>query len=785
VCKKLIRVFPLAALAILSFAAELGQTFGQETGPLPVEDILRMRTPVDTSPLTFSPDRQWLAYTVHGNTREFPANGSRYFDTGVPTGNQEAEISIVNISDERQEIAVRVGAGWLPTWSPDGRYLAFLSTRDGSGQAKLWVWNSEVKRSSKASDRPIRSAQIEWMPDSRKLLIGAAPEDIATYDGTKNVNSPVSDLKSSVPEISGSTVKLYVAHPDEESDKGRIVSDAWGLDSHLRDLVLVNVSSGLVDVLARNQRVSFFRIFPDGARAAFSSPQQFEAAGSQQILYNLVVVGLLTGKQELVASKVRLDLAGRFGVSPDGSKLSYRAGGAAERDKNIWVVSTGGGTPTNLTHFETRDRGVAELASSDSSAALWDPGGEYVYFLHEGDLWRTASRSGATSKISHIEGREIRQLVSASGTTLWLDPKVDSTTVLAHDDSEKQDGFYTVNLANGGSKKILERGECYTCVRAAEGRHVVVGKDGQSFAYYAQDAKHPPEIWLLDPIVPNASRVTDLNPKLRKREMGSVRIIDWLDDDGERLRGALLLPVGYEAGRRYPLIVLVYGGQAISNQANRFGGFEIGTPCFNVQLLATRGYAVLMPDAPQKLGTPMLDLAKAILPGVNKVIDMGIADASKLGVMGHSYGGYSTIALITQTARFKAAIEAAGFADLVGTYGEMDSDGTAFGASIGETGQARLGGTPWQVRDRYIENSPFFYLDRIHTPLLILHGSEDSAVAAFLGDELFVALRRLGKSVEYARYRGEPHWISGYANQVDTCNRVISWLDKYVKQTRE
>jgi len=198
VCKKLIRVFPLAALAILSFAAELGQTFGQETGPLPVEDILQMRTPVDTSPLTFSPDRQWLAYTVHGNTREFPANGSRYFDTGVPTGNQEAEIpsSISAMRDKRSPfVSVRLAANMVT----DGRYLAFLSTRDGSGQAKLWVWNSEVKRSSKASDRPIRSAQIEWMPDSRKLLIGAAPEDIATYDGTKNVNSPVSDLKSSVP----------------------------------------------------------------------------------------------------------------------------------------------------------------------------------------------------------------------------------------------------------------------------------------------------------------------------------------------------------------------------------------------------------------------------------------------------------------------------------------------------------------------------------------------------------------------------------------------------------
>src|SRR6202030_2093517 len=121
--------------------------------------------------------------------------------------------------------------------------------------------------------------------------------------------------------------------------------------------------------------------------------------------------------------------------------------------------------------------------------------------------------------------------------------------------------------------------------------------------------------------------------------------------------------------KRYPLIVWIYGGATLSDRLDRFG--LAGPGPLNLQLLATRGYAVLMPDAPQHLGTPMLDLAKSILPGVNKCIELGIADPSRLGVMGHSYGGYSTLALLVQTKRFRAAVEADGFGDLTGFYGEM------------------------------------------------------------------------------------------------------------------
>ena len=179
----------------------------------------------------------------------------------------------------------------------------------------------------------------------------------------------------------------------------------------------------------------------------------------------------------------------------------------------------------------------------------------------------------------------------------------------------------------------------------------------------------------------------------------------------------------------------------------------------------------------------MSDIAKAVLPGINKVVEMGIADPGRLGIMGHSFGGYSTLSVIVQTARFRAAIEASGFGDTIGEYGAMGAAGTAFGTAVQERGPGSLGGTPWQERDKYIENSPVLYLDRVETPLLIIHGAEDQIVASFLADELFVDLRRLGKKVEYAKYVGEDHspvdWA--YANQMDFSNRIIAWFDEHLK----
>ena len=262
--------------------------------------------------------------------------------------------------------------------------------------------------------------------------------------------------------------------------------------------------------------------------------------------------------------------------------------------------------------------------------------------------------------------------------------------------------------------------------------------------------------------------------------MGSSRLIEWATLDGQQLHGALLLPPSYTPGQQYPLIVKVYGGALNSNTINQFGLADAYVD--NLQLLASRGYAVLYPDSPARPETPIQDFAKTVLPAVDKVIALGIADPERLGVMGHSYGGYSVLGLIVQTTRFKAAVVSAGPGSMISLYGEMNRNGSSYGIPIAEA----LGGTPWKFRDRYIENSPLFYLDKVQTPLLLVHSTQDTEVSQFLTDEVFVGLRSLGKDVVYAVYEGESHWQGtwGYANQVDYANRVIEWFDTHLKDPK-
>jgi dipeptidyl aminopeptidase/acylaminoacyl peptidase len=212
---------------------------------------------------------------------------------------------------------------------------------------------------------------------------------------------------------------------------------------------------------------------------------------------------------------------------------------------------------------------------------------------------------------------------------------------------------------------------------------------------------------------------------------------------------------------------------------NLFGLTNLAGGVENFQLLASRGYAVFLPDVPAKAETYMRDIASAVLSGVDKLIDLGIADPERLGVTGLSNGGYGVLSLLVQTTRFKAAVERAGTANLVSAFTQMLDDGS----SIHRGGAIYRSGSLWEKRELYIENSPLFYLDRVQTPLLIIQGTADLQIQSFISDEVFVSLRYLGKEVQYARYRGESHGPAdwSYANQLDYLERMISWFDTRLK----
>jgi len=754
-------------------------TPAQERKPITVEDVLKSNQLARLVPIALSPDGVRLAYTVQDNRRAKAFDRKTYYRTGLPPWGIGADIWIQNLEPgEARNLTGGNGDNWLPAWSPDGHYLAFFSTRGAAHLTHLWVWDTERDELRQVTDKSIRGNQIEWTRDARHVLVTTPPEGVSLEEYVERVSGSRPETRVNE-EGSGSTAILYQSKTNSD-DRGRLgKSDPWNLDDVWRDLTSLNVESGEVKILVHGSRIATFSLSPDGLRVAYTIQTHFEKPGSQQILFDLATVGVAGDQAKIVSSDIRLNFNGdRFSWSPDSLRLSYREGGPRVAG-DCYIALVDGTGPQRVTALEP----PADDPSDGSAEPLWDAKGKSIFFLHRGGMWQAATDGGKTAKVAEIPNREIIAMVPQSGNLLSTRADGTSTVVMTHDDAGKQDGFYQIDLRSGESRPLLENGQCYTC--AGTTQEVAVTEDGKKVVYSREDAQHDNELWVSDPSFRNSQRLTNLNPQFDQYEMGAAKLIHWLSDDGRPLQGTLLLPSGYKEGMRYPLIVWVYGGVQLSNRFDQFGLASQGP--FNMQLFATRGYAILLPDMPLGVGTPMLDMAKAVLPGVNKVIEMGVADPARLGVMGHSFGGYSTLSLIVMTNRFRAALDASGIGDLVSYYGQMGKDGAAFGISIAEQGQGSMGGTPWTVRDRYIANSPVFDLDRIETPLLIVHGSDDEIVAPFLADEVFVGLRRLGKEVEYARYDGEDHsptyWR--YANQVDLCNRIIAWFDSHLKHPIE
>jgi dipeptidyl aminopeptidase/acylaminoacyl peptidase len=213
----------------------------------------------------------------------------------------------------------------------------------------------------------------------------------------------------------------------------------------------------------------------------------------------------------------------------------------------------------------------------------------------------------------------------------------------------------------------------------------------------------------------------------------------------------------------------------------------------NLHLLSAHGYAVLLPSIPIDTAGQGREAYKEIpngtLPAVDKAIEMGIADPARLGIMGHSYGGYATFCLITQTNKFRAAVALAGLADYSSYYGEftltkrytdtsLEFPRAMFDVEATSSINLGLGNPPWKNRELYLRNSPLSYVQRVETPLMIIHGDMDIAVPIDQAEQFFSALYRQNKRARFVRYWGEGHMLDSPANIRDMWQRIYAWLDE-------
>lgn len=769
-------VAPALVLATIAGAQAAART---ESRPLRVAEVLDVHEFADRTQVDLSPDGRLVAFTMQDPKRAAsgPRGTSAYFSpTGVPRGHRGTGILISDVrTGATRVLSGRTGASWSPAWSPDGRRLAFYSDRDG--QVRVWLWEREQDRLRVLSSEPVRAffgfEGIQWSPDGHRVLVKLSPAG-ATSEALERLlptaSAPAIRASSSDGSASADvvTARVFTAAPRGPAVAGTHSTAAVDLDStrsflnaELADLATIDVATGRVRRVAPWVRVMGYRFSTDGARIAFTTRQP---DGGQGVLvydrYDLFVVGASgDAMPRLVASGTVQEYGLGFSWSPDGSQLAYHS-----RD-TLHVIAPSGSTPPRRLW-----RTGVPLAHA-YRAPLWLEGGSLVVLARD-TVWRLSLRDSSVAAAGTLPGRRLLELV-APADAQRVGPVVTMATL---DPATKRSGFARLDLRRGGVRPVME--DAIALGSGSLPYQVDVAPDGLT-TFVAESGDRPDEVWVASADFARVRRLTRLHPGVTRMRLGRSQLVTWTTARGERLRGALLLPADYRAGRRYPLVVKVYGGSMLSGTVNRFG-LESGVD--NLQLLATRGYAVLLPDTPLREGTPMADLADAVLPGIDAVVALGVADAQRLAIMGHSYGGYSSLAMLVQTDRFKAAVSSGGFSSLLSQYTPMREDGSTVGVGWSEREQGRMGGSPWEFRDRYLNNSPFFSLDRVNAPVLLLHGGSDPTVLATRAEETFVALRRLGKQVMLVRYDGEGHHPGEWsvANAADYWERIFAWYGTHL-----
>jgi dipeptidyl aminopeptidase/acylaminoacyl peptidase len=754
--------------------------------PIPLEIVTQEFAHETRASFDLSPNGQWLAHT-YSVPDAVHLDQSLFSPTGVTLALGARRVQ-AQLTQTQGEEVIKLGArncsSWDAVWSPDGMHVAFYS--DAGGSAGVWIWDMATRKAERVRNviaRPFFEFEaVRWSADSRYLLSKILPSEMTVEEANalSSTASTENDMRTRK-DGDGPSITVFRAENSSIGATANSMSDSKernGIEAHLADLALLDRLTGAVVRIAPHSHVRWYSFSPDQRYVAYTDFTGIEAK-TQQSNYDLKVREIERGNTVTLATDIRLHYGIEVSWSPDSQRLAYIEGGPRATG-NLRVVSLA-------------EKGVVPLVQSDTPSfdtspgqrpPVWDETGKYIFCIgRDGRLWRTDLATGRSSPWVSIVGHTITGVVSRGNSpTLWTTEKRRTAWLMVREVGKTgeipKSGIYKVDLRTGDVRLVLEERRSYLTVLTLDAS-AIAGK----MAYISEDAGHQEDGWLFDTRSGRSHQVTHLNSVGDRYELGTVQMIRWMSLDGQVLHGALLLPPGYEPGKKVPLVVWVYGGDNGSESAGSYN-FGWGAGEFNFQLLATRGYAVLYPDAPIGIGQPAKDLFNAVIPGVDAAIGQGYADPDRLAIMGQSYGAYCTLVLITQTDRFKAAVisTTAVGPDLVGAYLQMTPSGNS-DTTYFESGQGSMGGALWQVPQRYISNSPVFSFEKIQTPLLI--GEGDSAGTLQAANVTFVALRRLGKEVEYRIYHGEGHELKRPDNVLDFWRRRVSFLDEHLAISRD
>ncbi|MBN9381980.1 MAG: S9 family peptidase [Chitinophagaceae bacterium] len=711
-----------------------------------------------------------------GKEKKFPLTSEYYFSKNgntciIETTRKNNDslskplILWVGTTDDRTDTVMR-GFTDAKNYALDdqGSQLAFVAERDSAAKAlvkfyRLWYYTPGMDSAVIRADRSmVTTAHLtisadyanNFSKDGSRLFLG-----LATVRPPKDTN-----------QVDFETARLDVWNYKDDYLSPQQLKQ---LESELKRsyLAVINKEDGKLVPLADDDCESITPGAEGNAPYALGSTskgyriqQQWEESGLQK----LFVVNVRDGRRKMIQDKVReggsISSGGKFILWYDWHQ------------KNWFTYSIADGKTTNITAgirqplYDEEDDHPDDPPPHGSMG--WHEDDRWVYIYDKYDIWQ-CDPGGQTAPVNLTRGLGRAQHQRIRYVRLDKDDPFirDGQTVLltVFDTKEMTSGLQLYKIGSAFTPAMSTFPVSYNGFFKA--------KNSPRLGCLKGSFDKPYDVYVDD------RAFSHINPQQEKYNWFTVQLHHWKMLDGRNTEGLLYKPENFDSTKKYPVIFYYY-----ERDAETIYQYMAPLPVrasINIPWFTSNGYLVFDPDIWYKTGTPGEDAYNSIMSAVRYLSRFKWVDTTKMGLQGHSWGGYQTAYMVTRTGKFAAAEAGAPVANMTSAYG-----GIRWGTGISrqfqyERSQSRLGATLWQRQDLYIKNSPLFRADKVTTPLLMMHNDLDGAVPWYQGIELFSALRRLGKKVWLIQYNGEDHGLIERRNRKDWSIRLAQFFGYYLK----
>ncbi len=636
------------------------------------------------------------------------------------------------------EMQLKVRAVGTPRVSSDGKRMVYtvseaVTTPEKSEfVSQIWMANIAAKENVQITFGDKSSTNPKWSPDGNWIAFTSNRKDNKNNLYLLSLNGgeaePLTDVKSAVTNFAwspdGRSIAFTMTDPkSEEEDKNdKAKNDFRWVDENLKMsrlyvLTIQKDANGKREprkLTTGNYNVDEFDWSPDSSRIAFSHSKT--PVANDWTTSDVSIIEVATAKVAVLANTPAAESSPIY--APDGNSIAILVSDNPPRWAQTGVIQV---FATNATNASNIAQPKSLIASYDGqpSIAGWSADGRRIYFSE------------------------------AKGTATQI---------------------YALDVAANRIEEIKTSPAVYSAV--------ALNRSGTTFAFVRQTPDTPGDAYVASVSDFSPVQISHVNADLKMPSVGRTEVIRWKAKDGKEIEGLLTYPVGYQNGQRVPLILNIHGGPTGVFQQTFIGGRGV----YPLATFASRGYAMLRPNPRGSSGygtefrrANMQDWGggdyQDLMAGVDRVIEMGVADPDRLGVMGWSYGGFMTSWIVTQTHRFKAASAGAPVTNL------MSFNGTA---DIPSFIPDYFGGQSWDVMDRYQKHSPMFNVKGVTTPTMIQQGDADIRVPISQGYEFYNALKVQGVPTRMLVLPRQPHGPNEPKMQLAAMKANLEWFEKYL-----